>query len=220
MVTFTGPLYIRKADGTLVTVADENGNIDAPVTTTNLTASGNTTIGDAATDTLTVTAQVVGDVDFVKETAHALEVQATTTAATAGGAMTIQSGAGATSGAGGAMTVQAGAGGSSGIGGAANVIAGAAGGGNTAGGAAALVGGAGTGTGAGGTSSVVSGAGANGTTGGASGAVAIGAGTPGTGTTGTGGAGGLLALAGATGGAERSGSGGGPASGAEVLFGI
>ena len=39
-------------DGT--TIVDENGNIDAPITTTNLTTSGNTTLGDASSDTLTV----------------------------------------------------------------------------------------------------------------------------------------------------------------------
>lgn len=37
-----------------VTIVDENGNIDAPVTTTNLTTTGNTTLGNSSTDTLTV----------------------------------------------------------------------------------------------------------------------------------------------------------------------
>jgi len=45
-----------------VTVADASGNIDAPVTTTNLTTSGNTTIGDSSADTLTVNATVSSDV--------------------------------------------------------------------------------------------------------------------------------------------------------------
>lgn len=46
-----GALYVND-----IKVIDENGNIDAPITTTNITASGNTTIGDAAGDTLTINA--------------------------------------------------------------------------------------------------------------------------------------------------------------------
>lgn len=49
-----GPIYVEKADGTFVTVADENGNVDAPVTTTDLTATGNTTLGNAVTDTTAI----------------------------------------------------------------------------------------------------------------------------------------------------------------------
>lgn len=47
-VKFTGPLKIRKDDGTLVTVIDEDGNIDAPVTTANpvFTGAATTTIVD------------------------------------------------------------------------------------------------------------------------------------------------------------------------------
>lgn len=41
-----GGIYLD--DGT--TIIDQNGNIDAPITTTNLTTSGNTTLGDAAGD--------------------------------------------------------------------------------------------------------------------------------------------------------------------------
>ncbi len=48
------------SDGT--TVVDSNGNIDAPVTTTNLTTTGNTTIGDAAGDTLDINATISDDV--------------------------------------------------------------------------------------------------------------------------------------------------------------
>jgi len=46
-----GALYVKE-----IKVIDENGNVDAPVTTTNITASGNTVIGDSSTDTLTVNA--------------------------------------------------------------------------------------------------------------------------------------------------------------------
>lgn len=52
--SFHGPLKIIKADNTRVTVIDADGNIDAPVTTTDLTTTGNTTLGDATTDTLTI----------------------------------------------------------------------------------------------------------------------------------------------------------------------
>ena len=37
-----------------ITIVDKDGNIDAPVTTTNLSTSGDTTLGDASGDTLTV----------------------------------------------------------------------------------------------------------------------------------------------------------------------
>ena len=43
---------IKMSDGT--TIVDKDGNIDAPVTTSDLTTTGNTTLGDASTDTLTV----------------------------------------------------------------------------------------------------------------------------------------------------------------------
>lgn len=43
----------RLVKGSTVLI-DEDGNIDAPVTTTNLTTSGNTTLGNSSSDTLTV----------------------------------------------------------------------------------------------------------------------------------------------------------------------
>lgn len=46
-----GALYVNE-----VKVVDESGNIDAPVTTTNLTTTGNTIIGDSSGDTLTINA--------------------------------------------------------------------------------------------------------------------------------------------------------------------
>lgn len=52
---FTGGLYMKLANGTYVVVADADGNIDAPVTTDNLTTTGNTTLGNnAGLDILTV----------------------------------------------------------------------------------------------------------------------------------------------------------------------
>lgn len=51
---FKGPIYVELSDGTFVAVADANGNVDAPVTTTDLTTTGNTTLGDAVTDTTAI----------------------------------------------------------------------------------------------------------------------------------------------------------------------
>lgn len=45
--TFQAPIRVKNSSGTLVTVIDDDGNIDAPVTTTNLTTTGTTTLGDA-----------------------------------------------------------------------------------------------------------------------------------------------------------------------------
>lgn len=45
---FKGGIGVQKTDGTYVTVADENGNVDAPVTTTDLTVTGSV----AATTTI------------------------------------------------------------------------------------------------------------------------------------------------------------------------
>jgi len=50
-VDLSGGSRLVKGDTVLI---DEHGNIDAPVTTTNLTTSGNTTLGDTSADTLTV----------------------------------------------------------------------------------------------------------------------------------------------------------------------
>lgn len=52
----TGSSGIYLADGT--TIVDDSGNIDAPVTTTNLTTTGNTTLGDSTSDTLTVSGKI------------------------------------------------------------------------------------------------------------------------------------------------------------------
>jgi len=50
----TDGIYL--SDGT--TIVDYQGNIDAPVTTTDLTTSGDTTLGSASDDTLTVNAKL------------------------------------------------------------------------------------------------------------------------------------------------------------------
>lgn len=75
-----------------------------------LTVSGDTTLGDAATDGLTISATVVGDVTLRKEAAHVVSVGASTTSNTAGGALTVRAGAGgATNANGGALALDAGA---------------------------------------------------------------------------------------------------------------
>jgi len=55
-VTGNGIYLVNPTTGAVTTVLDENGNIDAPITTTNATFSGNTTMGDAAGDTMTLNA--------------------------------------------------------------------------------------------------------------------------------------------------------------------
>lgn len=50
--TFTGPLKIRKSDGTRVTIADADGNIDAQITTVDITATTLAVTGAASTGTL------------------------------------------------------------------------------------------------------------------------------------------------------------------------
>jgi len=77
------------------------------------TFEGNVTLGNAATDTVAFISRVGPsgnqDIHFVKELAHVIDVDASTTAATAGGALTIRSGNG-NGAAGGAMTVDTGSG--------------------------------------------------------------------------------------------------------------
>lgn len=68
--SFTGPLKIRKSDGTRVTFVDADGNIDAPITTTNLSTSGNTILGDTSADSLTVNAKITGEL-YWNDTASA-----------------------------------------------------------------------------------------------------------------------------------------------------
>ncbi len=142
------------------------------------------------------------DLLFVKETNHKIQISDSTTAAAAGGNLTVQAAAGNTSGLGGNLVLNAGAGGNAAAGGQVQITAGAAGGGNNNGGQAYLQGGTATGSGTGGTASLLGGL-ANSTAGSLSvgGAVAI---------TGQTGATGLNATSGAAGGAVTitSGSGG------------
>lgn len=51
---FSGGLYIKLSDGTYVPVVDSNGNLLAPVTTTDLSTTGNTTLGNGGADTTTI----------------------------------------------------------------------------------------------------------------------------------------------------------------------
>jgi len=54
---FKGPIYVAGVE-----VIDANGNIDAPITTTDLSTTGNTTLGSNATDTLDINATISDDV--------------------------------------------------------------------------------------------------------------------------------------------------------------
>lgn len=106
--------------------------------------NGNVTIGDAATDTLTLTAQVTTDLTFVKEVNHVVSVATSTTATAVGGNLSVTAGAGATSGNGGIASLTGGVAGVTGAGGVSRVVGGAGGATSGAGGAAQLTGGAGT----------------------------------------------------------------------------
>lgn len=190
------------------------------------------------TQVLRVWVNTSGNLVTPKESALSIAPEATTSADTAGAALSAAGGAGNGSGAGGAIGLTGGAGGAtgaggagsvtggaggatSGAGGAASLVGGAATAGNSAGGAATMTGGAGKGTSAGGAIGGTSGAGANGTSGtaGASGAATLTAGAPGTATTGTGGAGGTVGAVGAAGGATSGASGTGGAGSKAVLTG-
>ncbi len=150
---------------------------------------------------------------FSKEEGHTLAVVATTTAATAGGALTVAAGASGTSGTGGALLAKGGAGDTTGAGGAFTGIGGAGGSASGSGGAANLTGGAGTaGNAVGGIASVTGGA-ANGSGTGAVAKIVGGAG----GATGIGGAAqvtGGLGGTGAAGGAVVATGGAGTTTGA------
>lgn len=163
-------------------------------------SGGNVTLTGAQTISGVKTFASGADPVFAKEAAHSLIVAATTTTATAGGALSVAAGAGVTTGAGGALALAGGAGGNDAVGGAASLTGGAAGGGNRAGGATTIGGGAGAGSAAGG--NVIALAGAGGATG-AGGGIAITGGAGGA----TSGNGGGVALTG--GAATNGGSNGG-----------
>ena len=101
-----------------------------------------------ATTTVTATTSVSLGTDIigVKEADHELNVAATTTAATAGGKVTVRGGTGATSGAGGAVDIIGGTAGATAasVGGAVNLTSGVSGAGNGASGAVNLKSGAAT----------------------------------------------------------------------------
>lgn len=167
---------------------------------------------------LTVTSaatNLTGNLTFTKEANRTIQVSDSTTAATAGGNLTIQAAAGNTSGLGGNLVLNAGAGGNAAAGGQVQITAGAAGGGNNNGGQAYLQGGTASGTGTGGTASLLGGS-ASATAGSIGGAVAL---TGGNGATGSGatagGAGGAVGITGGNGGAG-SGSNSSGSNGAAV----
>lgn len=82
--------------------------------TDNAQFNGNVTIGNAATDTLTLTAALVGNASFQKEVNHTIDVIASTTASTVGGNLTLAAGAG-NGAAGGDMAVNPGSGTTAGV---------------------------------------------------------------------------------------------------------
>jgi hypothetical protein len=90
--SFKGPLYIKKSDGTKVAIADADGNIDAPVTTSDLTTTGNTILGNAVTDTtgingattITSTSASALAVGLAGATNPALQVDASTASSATG----------------------------------------------------------------------------------------------------------------------------------------
>lgn len=96
-----------------LSVAGAVNTIGGTTFSTDATFEGNVTFGDAAADTVAFTAGVGPsgnqDLHFVKELAHVIDVTTSTTAATAGGALTIRSGAG-NGAAGGAFTLDTGTG--------------------------------------------------------------------------------------------------------------
>lgn len=108
--------------GALTTVKG-NFQVDGTETIVGTTTfTGNTTIGDAATDLVTIVARVDTDIHFQKEEAHVIDVDASTTADTVGGALTIRAGAGAATNAnGGALTLDGGALAGTGVGGAVSI---------------------------------------------------------------------------------------------------
>jgi hypothetical protein len=86
----SGPFHVGG-----VLVVDANGNIDAPVTTTNLTTSGTTTLGDDVTDDTTISGDLTVDVDATVTGATILSGSATFSDVVIMGATTATSGAAA-----------------------------------------------------------------------------------------------------------------------------
>lgn len=139
-----GASGIKFSDDTTQTTAATGftGTLDG-----NLTVSGNSTLGDAATDTITFNGVVNSGLTFIKEVARTIQIADSTSANTAGPALTLKGAAGSGAAAGGALNITAGAGGTtSGTGGAVSITSGAGAGGNSAGGNISITSGLGSGT--------------------------------------------------------------------------
>jgi hypothetical protein len=141
-LSVAGLFHHLDSDGAWVTMGKTVGALAKDMVTVTDAAAAHL----AGSETFTGVKTFANSADpvFAKEAAHTVNVVTTTTAATAGGALTVAAGQGATSGTGGAISVAGGAGGSSGIGGAATLVGGAGGSSSGAGGAANLHGGAAT----------------------------------------------------------------------------
>ena len=155
-LTGTEAVVIGKTGTTTHVLGDLK--IDGSETVTGTaTMSSNVRMGDDAGDTIQFDGRIInattGDANdsliFLKNDAHEITVDASTTATNAGGALTISSGDGATTGAGGNLTLVAGAGGSTdaSVGGNISISGGTSTATNGDGGDVSITGGAGTGTG-------------------------------------------------------------------------
>lgn len=126
------PVYSKQFNELVDVVNDlsgADGTLQADTISEETSGTGVTVDGVLLKDSdVTLDDLIIGDdVTFTKEVAHTLIVDTSTTAATAGGLLTLTAGAGATSGAGGALSVIGGAGGTTGTGGAIAVTSGAGG---------------------------------------------------------------------------------------------
>ena len=99
----TTQVNVGSVAGTNVQIGNTTGTVTFPgvVSFTSTIAApdvefqGNVTIGDAAADNLTVTASIVGDLNFKKEAAHTLRVATSTTDGVVGGNLFVRSATGA-----------------------------------------------------------------------------------------------------------------------------
>lgn len=124
-----------------------------------LTVNGDTILGSAADDDLTINASVLGDVGFLAANDHTIAVYPSTGNSN-GGSMTYRSGDGAGTGTGGTTTLEAGTGGGTdGTGGDIEVLGGAGGATNGDGGDVLIAAGSSPGTGVGGNVTIRGGAG-------------------------------------------------------------
>lgn len=204
-------LIVWIAAGQLMAASTIGNNFSTDGT---LSVNGNSTLGDAATDTITFTGQLSSAITFVKEVARTIQIADSETANTAGAALTIKGALGLGTGNGGALNVTGGTGGTSNlaVGGAVNLTGGTAGATSTntiatGGGAVVIAGGTasatGTGISVGGDVTIAGGAGSGGllSNGGAT-TITTGAGGTATSTTS-----GVLTLSTGTGGSSSGASG-------------